>query len=440
VGRRVLHVAAVALLGCAIARADIGAGDLAPETRALVDAWLAAQNQGDFAAYEKLYAKKLTGVRRSGPRTVSLDRAGWMRDRKRMFQKPMKVSAGDLKIAATPASARVTFTQEWESGSYHDRGPKQLVVVREEGAARIAREEMLASEKQGAPEGDGADAFAFVLGKWAILDDSPDAAWEAGAPRMEDDGDPVITSKRATGLPPELAALAGKKLVVTSPGHAPCTATVKELRIVGAVTPHFSLKQEWREDNRSARKQAEEAWALSGKMLAAALDGCSAEDAAFARGAGRAPLPLVLPEKADEALRASAIAQLRKLPSWRALQKDYAADGGKSKWDAAAPGAEVDVDRWELPGRALVTVSAHAYESCAGFGGEVFAVYALAPGGKLTLVGEPGALRPSAALLLDGVPTFFGTAAWSDFGTGLELVPIQGEPRKLSIPYLDCPC
>jgi hypothetical protein len=34
-------------------------------------------------------------VRRSGTRTVSLDRQGWMRDRQRMFRKPMKVAASD---------------------------------------------------------------------------------------------------------------------------------------------------------------------------------------------------------------------------------------------------------------------------------------------------------------------------------------------------------
>src|SRR6476646_8105289 len=97
VERRLVLVAV--LFACTTTRGDTGAGDLAPEARTLVDAWLAAQNKGDFAAYEKLYAKKLTGVRRSGSRTVQLDRAGWMRDRQRMFQKPMKVSASELKVA-----------------------------------------------------------------------------------------------------------------------------------------------------------------------------------------------------------------------------------------------------------------------------------------------------------------------------------------------------
>ena len=225
------RLAALALvLALAVAaRGDTGAGDLAPEVRALVDAWLLAQNGGDFAAYDKLYAKKFTGVRRSGARSVSLDRAGWMNDRRRMFQKPMKVAASDVKVAATPASARVTFTQEWESGSYHDRGPKQLVIVREDKLARIAREEMLTSDK--APSGAAmaaAEKVALVVGSFAIVDDRAEESWAAGAPRLDDEGDPVITSKRAVNLPPELQRWIGRKLVVQSPGADACTARMPE--------------------------------------------------------------------------------------------------------------------------------------------------------------------------------------------------------------------
>jgi hypothetical protein len=58
---------------------------LESDARALLASWEAAQNAGDFAAYERLYAKRFTGVKRSGPRTRSFARAGWLEDRKRMF-------------------------------------------------------------------------------------------------------------------------------------------------------------------------------------------------------------------------------------------------------------------------------------------------------------------------------------------------------------------
>ena len=431
---------AIALVAIAVAaRADTGAGDLQPEVRVLVDAWLAAQNRGDFAAYEKLYAQKFTGVRRSGTRTVSLDRAGWMRERRRMFARPMTVTASETKIVGTPASARVVFTQEWESGSYHDRGPKQLVVVREGGAARIAREEMLASERSSSP-GLPEESLAFVVGRYAIIDADRGEEWASGAPRIDDEGDPLITSTAASHLPPALVVFIGKKMIVETPGGADCTATVKELRVVGMVVPHFGMRQDWRDGHKSARVRADEAWELSAKVLGARLDGCPATTGpSFARAANRASLPLVLPAK-ETATRAAAILALRKLPSWRGPQKEFVERGGKGKWDADAENAEVDVERWELPGRPLVTVSAHTQGGCSDFGGEVFAVFAPKPDGTLTLVAEPAALRPAAALVIDGAPAFFGTQSWSDFGTALQLVPLTGEPRKLSVPYLDCPC
>jgi ketosteroid isomerase-like protein len=436
-----LALVAGALVLAAAAHADTGAGDLGPEARALVDGWLAAQNQGDFAAYDKLYAKKMTGVRRSGPRTVSLDRAGWMKDRQRMFQKPMKVTASDVRIAATPAAARVTFTQEWESGTYHDRGPKQLVVVREDGAVRIAREEMLASTRApAAAQSAAVTPAAFIIGSYAIIADNIEEGYGTGAPRIDDDGDPVISSRRAVGLPPELAGFAGRTLVVYSPGSAPCNAKVKDVRMLSVVVPHFGTRQEWHD--KSERERAAEAWSIGGIMVGARLEGCTIGDAAFARSAELPPLSLVAPAT-EAALRARAIAQLRALPSWRALQKEWVGEHhGKGRWDERAPDAEIEVQRWELP-QPLVTVSAHAFDGCAGFGGEVFAVFEV-HGDALKLIGEPGAMRPGAALMLDGTPTFFGGPGWSDYGTGAQLVPADprrgGDARKLAFPYLDCPC
>jgi hypothetical protein len=127
----------------------------AAEVRGLVDAWLAAQNDGRFADYERLYASGFVGIKRAGPRERSFERDGWLKDRRAMFSRAMKVSAADLVITPSAGSATANFTQTWESGTFRDIGPKQLVVVREGGRLRIAREEMLASELVGA---DGTDA------------------------------------------------------------------------------------------------------------------------------------------------------------------------------------------------------------------------------------------------------------------------------------------
>jgi ketosteroid isomerase-like protein len=137
-------------------------GDRAPaeaEVRALLDRWMVAQNRGDFDAYAVLYAAGFTGVRRSGASKVDLDRAAWLRDRKRMFDRPVAVTVDQVSVAADGDAARIDFVQTWTSGSYSDRGPKRMRVVREEGGLRIAREEMLESQLVGAPA--SADAGAY---------------------------------------------------------------------------------------------------------------------------------------------------------------------------------------------------------------------------------------------------------------------------------------
>lgn len=433
-----MRVMAFALAGAlaVAARADTGAGDLTPEVSALVDKWLAAQNGGDFAAYEKLYARKFTGVRRSGARSVSLDRAGWLRDRQRMFARPMKVSASDVRIAAAATSARVQLTQEWESGSYHDRGPKQLVVVREDGAARIAREELLASATAPTAAAMAASAeLAFVVGRYAIVAERADDGWAAGAARLDDEGEPVVTSKRAANLPPELSRWVGRKLALYGNKGPSCTATVRELRIVSLVIPHFGMREDWKDSHKSARDKAADAWSMGGASVGAVLEGCDGEPALFARAAELPPLATVAGVR-DQSLRGAAIRAMRALPSWRALQKSYLAQGGKGPWDRTGSNAEVIVERWQLP-TPLLTVSAHSFDGCAGFGGEIFAVFDAA---TLTLVAEPTALRPEAAMMLDGAPAFIGGQSWSDDGVARQLVPLGGRPRKIEVPYLDCPC
>jgi hypothetical protein len=174
---------------------------------------------------------------------------------------------------------------------------------------------------------------------------------------------------------------------------------------------------------------------MSAQMVGALLDGCKPKSPAFARAAELPPLALVMPEKIKKPTPEMYKA-LRALPSWRALQKSYVAEGGKGKWDTSGTDAQIDVERWSLP-TPLLTISAHAYDGCAGFGGEIFAIFdatTLAP------LGEPTALRPAAAFMLDGEPTFFGIQSWSDYGTGLQLVPVHGAARKIEVPYLDCPC
>jgi ketosteroid isomerase-like protein len=121
-------------------RADDAERDRAVE---LIERWLAAQNSGDFAAYSTLYADDFRGTRRSGKRTVELDRVGWMKERARMFQKPMRVDAISIEVYELGAGTmRANFLQSWASGRYHDAGRKSMTIATHDGALWITGEEL----------------------------------------------------------------------------------------------------------------------------------------------------------------------------------------------------------------------------------------------------------------------------------------------------------
>ena len=233
------------------------------DVEALVARWLAAQNAGDFAAYQALYAEPFTGVRRSGKKTLRFDRAGWLADRKKMFSRPMVVSAGRVTIAPAPDRAHVTFEQTWASGTYRDVGPKVLTVVAVGAELRIGHEELLASRLAPSPGGDDLLATLWLgragrvvlpgrldpdlaLTKPTLLAGAlptRDPECDSDPPDYEQDNnrfyacrasDPTIASDTfiaeaavaARALPPPLRALTGREVVSYDQAGAACAGVL----------------------------------------------------------------------------------------------------------------------------------------------------------------------------------------------------------------------
>jgi hypothetical protein len=107
--------------------------------------WVATQNAGDFAGYGALYGAAFEGVRRSADRERIMRLSEWLKDRKRMFKKPMTVGMDEVYLTNVGLDAQVDFTQNWSSGGFADFGPKRLVLAKEAQGFRIRREDMLAS-------------------------------------------------------------------------------------------------------------------------------------------------------------------------------------------------------------------------------------------------------------------------------------------------------
>lgn len=435
----------------------------------LMERWLRAQNEGDFDAYEKLYATRFTGIKRVGSRTSRFDRKGWIKDRRGMFRRKMEVRAADTRIAAGPQTAVVTFTQTWSSGSFQDEGPKQLVVVREgregrEGKAlRIAREEMLRSTL-GVPEGEAPElapgSFFFVITgedgtPYVVLSEEAEDEW---APRgeisMRNPGNwPVLVTRPAdpAALPPALAAWQGKPMVLHEAAGETCHGTVDELLVMSGFWPHFGMRQEWEEA--SAAQMAADAWsAETSRFLVGRVKGaCQKRESSWWAHAPDAAPRVALPVE-DEALAAAALARFRKLASYRAIQKQFMEETGqRTPWETYLDDKPlVTMFREPASGRRFVAVTASAGVGCGDFYGELWALFEARDGTSLVLLTdehEPGVVvTPMGMFDADGdgkLEVVGQEVGWGHHGPDTlmrQVGTVYRETGYISLAYMDCPC
>ena len=435
--------------------------------RGVLDIWLAAQNTGDFEGYSALYAEKFYGVKRSGPRTYRFARDGWLQDRQRMFRKKVTVEASDVHITSSSQTAQISFIQTWATGSYKDVGPKQLVVVREGDALRLAREEMLASkivDEAGAAAGPGDPGqFLFVedIGGslWVLLEQEADEAWGIGQPQLVS-GEPSIARKTADPgqLSTESTSMKGR-VVVLYGDHGPvCRATIGEQAVFTRFWPHFGMVQEWSGEFTGRplgdHEVAEEIWGMGPKELWGRLGIVGRGDCTGARWARDATLPeasLFTPSaEVAASMQPAAQAAFRELVGYVEIQKyflDATEDHGGRPWDQYDGEGPVEVAAFvdEAAGRTLVAAQARAGFGCGSFWGELWAIWEVrstASGPQLVLLTDErvpgdGLFFPTSAFDLegDGVPELMNTT------TLLQAVDGTLRPTVVSeVPSYDCPC
>jgi hypothetical protein len=442
------------------------AADPKSDAHVLLLRWLDAQNAGNFADYQSLYAPSFTGVRRSGPRTASFDRAGWMADRERMFRKPMTVSAEEVRVIADAASARVIFVQRWASGGYSDVGAKELVLWRGPGGFRIAREELFGSATGKSAEVDveAFRRFAFVVDGEVVISQNPDDGWASGPPVLEKPGaDSLLIRTRrpvdVAKLPPTLARLRGMPIRLLNSTGERCQAKVGAFLLRGRAI--------------SDGGDAEDAWAESAHLLVAKVDGDwrACAGATWARAADL-PAPVVSRAEApSKEIRKLALATFSALPQSVKIQKKFDAwyptehEGSRSpslRWfDYQKPRAEVRVLHSGAKGPTLVSVSALIDEGCSDEAatGAVWALWELggdAANPRLVLRNAPDGettLRPTAAVDLDGhaallfdgfddyaAPNAAGQPGFIERGIVRLLDGLYLDVAAPTTPILICPC
>ena len=296
------------------------------EANAWLSAWLKAQDDGSFAAYSAMYGAEFTGVRRTKERAVTLDRAGWLADRKRMFRKPMQVSAEAIRFVGGEHHGVLRFVQVWKSGSYADRGEKEIILARGAAGVLALREDMLSSyplaslalaANQPAP----VTPAIFTAARF-YPDQAPalllPATWNwrfqvksIGAPEavLETDksgqkSDPVGVRRRldAATLPPEFEKLRGHDVeLLTASGKTACRATIGEFYHAAAFSrerAQYVGKPTWDEWRAlaGAGKLEELGQAMwkrgqtgSNPLATIAVTGGDCKDATWARLPGKTP-------------------------------------------------------------------------------------------------------------------------------------------------------
>jgi hypothetical protein len=334
-----------------------------------------------------LYAPRFTGVKRVGERATSFDRAGWLADRERMFKRPMQVSADGVIVKIQAAVALVEFDQTWASGTYEDRGPKQLVLVRGPTGLQISREEMKKSHRVLDAKTAAALGVGFLYtpeydkdpARYLVLSPA-ESGWGEGEATLLPDHEHVLKamSKQA---PPEWRALAGGLVTLYAEDGTPCTSRVEGVSILGGAVPHFYTVNVWngRPDGIEEgppwpdSKIAEALWDMARLYAVARLDrsDCS-KNALFGWQGKKQPLAM-WQVSADASVLRDAVRAYRASDAWAGIQKTYLAEHtDKEAWDA---GPQTLALKSPDGSRHLVLVSASIMDGgCGDWGGTLGAV------------------------------------------------------------------
>ncbi|HUQ06270.1 MAG TPA: hypothetical protein VM261_27385 [Kofleriaceae bacterium] len=373
----------------------------------LVDAWLAAQNGGDFTAYEALYAAKMEGIKRVGARTWRFDRAGWLTDRKRMFKNPMNVQAKDIVVRGSSIAATVDLVQTFSQGKFKDEGPKHLVLIKGPSGFQIAREEMLRSDLGGAAAAGNASAYVVME-----IDKKPYVVITADA--QPDWGDGVLAgpiddfhklAMMKAPRAPNAATWTTRAMKVFDAAGKSCDATVGGLSLVSGGTPHFGEVQVWNGDPDitadgkvwTPAERAEAVWGMATPYLVGelAVTGDCKPVVAIDPKTTIVPYGEVVTDAHDHD---EAVNTFRNLAAYKAIQKDWADNySGSGDW-VQSP----EVTTYTGGGRTFVVVAGQEGDGCGEFAGALSVVFEH-KGGKLTpLPGPDGYLDVSLLLDSDG--------------------------------------
>lgn len=444
------------------ASAGGSAGEDAALTRSAVEEllqdWLAAQNSRSFESYTETYAQRFTGIKRIGSKMSRMDRENWLRDRQQMFPRIVRVEAKNPEISLLPRTASLRFEQYWTSANYEDRGTKQMTIVLEDGAPRIAREELLDSRIIGsAPASQSLVRIVhhfrgkdyLIIGDGATIE----------TPELYDgSGTYVAFGAVDPGKVPGIADWQGRALRVFSASGKQCTASGGKIMGIAHALPHFSESGRWENEKVPTSARAQIIAEMSVPQYALEIESVAGDCSALVLGqAATQPPPEVAAETADETAKRLALAAFRRLPEYRREQRSLdeflaTTSDGATKATPQQPWIEyspviVSQRSFRLGKEHYVWLSYNTGAGCGGWDGGLAMLFRveLGPTPKAT------ALRPpkDASYPTGDVTTLLHTQHAAQprlllhptFSAGTELLDEQLQPtEELRFVSFDCPC
>lgn len=425
----------------------------AADVKAFVEKWQTAQNSRDFDGYAKLYAERFMGVKRVGTYSKRFDRAGWLADRKPMFDAGAQVKVTDLELVGMAGSTRVVFTQEFTSGTFKDVGKKELFLVAAAGGLTISKEEMLDSKVS--EQADMAETVLAYHRDGAVVERGYDKRKLTGTPKLlkTKDSDPI---EIAYAVAPEALsagsrAWLGREVTVYAADGKSCTGKVTRFEVRVQAVPHFGMRQAWNGELDEPKATPAQIAANIERMaqseehfVVGVLDQACSGSWATPAPAG----PFVAAKPVEGELRVAAIAAYKALPGYLELQTRFQKENKDAKGSWEQESKLLRVMELRAPNRpALLLVTARTDGGCDDFSGSLSAFWQVdgdGPAPKLRLLAPSfsdyvtlrGAIDQGAA----GLALLTGPDDFDDQLSVLRLGPKVSRRVLLSTAVWDCLC
>jgi len=351
------------------------------DVKAFIERWQSAQNTRDFEAYSRSYGERFMGLKRVGTYSKRFDRAGWLADRKPMFDAGAQVKVSDVELVAAAGATRATFTQEFTSGTFRDVGQKELFLVAVPGGISITKEEMLDSKVSQGPS--ATESVLAFHRDGVVVERGFDKRKLTSVPRLREGGASAPIEIDYSVSPETLSTAARawleRDVTVYAANGKSCTAKVAHFEVRVLAVPHFGMRQAWNGEADAPK--------ASPAQIASTIQNMAQAHEHFVVGvldracegswSTAAPASAFTPARAAEgALQQTALAAFKALPAYAQLQKRFIQESKVTDRGWEADGELLRVVELRLPNRpSLLLVTARTDGGCADFSGSLSALW-----------------------------------------------------------------